>query len=117
MKFKTLIASAAFLALGTAVAGAADLPVRAPPPPPVPVLSWTGFYVGANIGGSWSNNDWTETLFLTNFNNNGNSSVFIGGGQFGVNYQIGNFVIGGEWDSYLDTRLIWVNADGWVGVF
>jgi hypothetical protein len=54
---------------------------------------------------------------LTNFNNNGNSSVFIGGGQFGVNYQIGNFVIGGEWDSYLDTRLIWVNADGWVGVF
>jgi outer membrane immunogenic protein len=98
MKFKTLIASAAFLALGTAVAGAADLPVRAPPPPPVPVLSWTGFYVGANIGGSWSNNDWTETLFLTNFSNNGNNGAFIGGGQIGGNYQTGHFVGGGEWD-------------------
>lgn len=38
-------ARVAFLALVTAVAGAADLPVRpAPPlPPPVPVLDWTGF--------------------------------------------------------------------------
>jgi outer membrane immunogenic protein len=60
------------------------------------VFSWTGFYIGANIGGAWANN-WTDTLFLTNFNNN-NNGVFIGGGQIGGNYQIGNFVIGGEWD-------------------
>jgi hypothetical protein len=33
MKFKTLIASAAFMAIGTVVAGAADMPVNAPPPP------------------------------------------------------------------------------------
>jgi hypothetical protein len=33
------------------------------------VFSWTGFYIGANIGGAWANN-WTDTLFLTNFNNN-----------------------------------------------
>jgi len=98
MKIKTLIASAAFIALGTAVAGAADLPVRAPPPPlPVPQgFSWTGFYIGANIGGAWANNNWTDTLSLTNFN--GNNGVFIGGGQIGANYQIGSFVIGGEWD-------------------
>jgi outer membrane immunogenic protein len=98
MKIKTLIASVAFMGLGTAVAGAADLPVRAPPPPPPPVFSWTGFYVGANIGGAWSNNNWNDTLFLTNFNNSAHNSVFIGGGQIGGNYQIGNFVIGGEWD-------------------
>ena len=55
MKFKTLIASAAFIAIGTAVAAAADMPVNAPPPPPLPVFSWTGFYVGGNIGGAWSN--------------------------------------------------------------
>ena len=96
MKFKTLIASAAFIAIGTAVAAAADMPVNAPPPP-LP-FSWTGFYVGGNIGGAWTNNRWTDTLLLTNFNNNSNNRVFIGGGQFGVNYQIGNFVIGGEWD-------------------
>ena len=48
-------------------AHSADLAVKAPPPP---VFSWTGFY----IGGAWANNNWTDTLFQTNFNNNG---VFI----------------------------------------
>jgi outer membrane immunogenic protein len=97
MKFRALIASVAFIALGTAVAGAADMPVKAPSPPPPPVFSWTGFYIGANIGGAWADNRWNDTLFLTSFNNN-NSGVFIGGGQIGGNYQVGQFVIGGEWD-------------------
>src|SRR6516164_9424320 len=100
MKFKTLVASVAFSLLGTAVAGVADMPVKAPPPmaPPVPMFSWTGFYVGGNIGGAWGNNRWTDTIFLTNFNNDNNNGRFIGGGQIGGNYQIGQFVIGGEWD-------------------
>ena len=93
---KTLIASVALLALGTGVAEAADLPVKAPPPP-VPVFSWTGFYIGANFGGAWAKNNWHETLFLMDFNND-NNGAFIGGGQIGGNYQIGSFVIGGEWD-------------------
>jgi outer membrane immunogenic protein len=97
MKFKASIASVAFFALGTAVAGAADMAVKAPPPPPQPIFSWTGFYVGGNIGGGWGHNNWTDTRFLRNFNN-GNNGVFIGGGQIGGNYQIGQFVIGGEWD-------------------
>ena len=84
----------------TAVAGAADLPskpyTKAPPPPAPPPFSWTGFYVGANIGGAWARNGWRDPPFLTNFYNT--SGVFIGGGQMGGNYQIGNFVIGGEWD-------------------
>jgi outer membrane immunogenic protein len=89
------LASAAML-LSPLAAHSADLAVKAPPPPPVPVFSWTGFYIGANIGGAWADNNWTDSLFLTNFSNN--RSVFIGGGQIGGNYQIGNFVIGGEWD-------------------
>jgi len=100
VKVKTLIASVALVALGTTAAGAADLgavPVKAPPPP-LPMFSWTGFYVGANIGAAWANNDWTDTFFQTNFANGNNGGVFIGGGQIGGNYQIGNFVIGGEWD-------------------
>ena len=91
------LASAAML-LSPLAAHSADLAVKAPPPPPVPVFSWTGFYIGANIGGAWANNNWRDTLFLTNFNNNNNNGVFIGGGQIGGNYQIGSFVIGGEWD-------------------
>ena len=89
------VASAAML-LGPFAAHSADLAVKAPPPPPVPVFSWTGFYIGGNIGGAWANNEWTETFFHTNFI--GDRAVFIGGGQIGVNYQIGQFVIGGEWD-------------------
>ena len=65
--------------------------------PPPPLFTWTGFYVGGNIGGAWANNSWTDRFFGTNFNNNGNGA-FIGGGQVGVNYQVGQFVIGGEWD-------------------
>ena len=64
---------------------------------PPPLFTWTGFYVGGNIGGAWANNSWTDSLFGTNFNNNRNGA-FIGGGQVGVNYQVGQFVIGGEWD-------------------
>jgi outer membrane immunogenic protein len=99
MKFTALVASLAFSVLGTAVAGAADMAVKAPPPPPLPVFSWTGFYVGGNIGGAWSRNTWTDTILLTNFNNGGNNGAFIGGGQVGINYQFGNFVVGGEWDA------------------
>jgi outer membrane immunogenic protein len=99
--FKYLASSA--ILLSPLAAHSADVAPMAPPPP-VPVFSWTGFYVGANIGGAWANNSWTDSLFLTNFNNNStnnttnNAGVFIGGGQIGGNYQIGNFVIGGEWD-------------------
>src|SRR4029077_7527821 len=91
---KSLIAGVALIALGTAGVRAADLPVAPPPAPlPAPVFLWTGFYVGANVGGAWARNNWSDTLFLTNFNNNG--GVFIGGGQIGFNYQIGGFVRGG----------------------
>src|ERR1700712_1799211 len=96
------VASAAML-LSSFAAHSADLAPMAPPLP-VPVFSWTGFYVGANIGGAWANNSWTDSIFLTNFNTNNNNSatnntgVILGGGQIGGNYQIGNFVIGGEWE-------------------
>jgi outer membrane immunogenic protein len=91
------LASAAIL-LSPLAAHSADLPMKAPPPAPVPVFSWTGFYIGGNIGGAWVNNEWTvvDPLFRGNFNSS--PGVFIGGGQIGGNYQIGSFVVGGEWD-------------------
>src|SRR5690349_21869087 len=95
-RFLASLATAAML-LSPLAARAADLAVKAAPPPPLPIFSWTGFYIGGNIGGAWSNNRWNDTLFVTNFNN-GNNGVFIGGGQIGGNYQIGQFVIGAEWD-------------------
>jgi outer membrane immunogenic protein len=38
---------------------AADLSVKAPPPPPAVVSDWSGFYLGAQVGGQWNDNSWT----------------------------------------------------------
>jgi len=101
MKKRLLLASVAILALVAAgSASAADLgrPVyKAPPPVAPPPFSWTGFYIGAHIGGAFSDRDWTdaitgETIASQNF------SSFIGGGQVGYNYQVGSWVFGVEGD-------------------
>ena len=52
MAFACAAALVAFSVIGSA--GAADLPVKAPPKEPVVApINWSGFYVGANIGYSW----------------------------------------------------------------
>jgi outer membrane immunogenic protein len=54
MKLLPLSLSVAVAILaGSAAAHTADLGVRpaySPPPPPAPVMSWTGFYLGGNGG-------------------------------------------------------------------
>jgi opacity protein-like surface antigen len=63
----TTAALSALLATSMA-ANAADVRARpAPyaPPPPVyapPPFSWSGFYVGGNIGGAWANRDVLDLL-------------------------------------------------------
>lgn len=53
---KILLCTTALLALTAAPAMAADMPVRkAPPPPPAPVYTWSGFYIG--IHGGWGQVD------------------------------------------------------------
>ena len=49
---KLLLGVAALLAISaTSPVSAADMPMKAAPPPPIiPVYNWTGFYVGANGG-------------------------------------------------------------------
>src|SRR5437870_13417678 len=99
----TTAALSALLATSMA-ANAADVRARpAPyaPPPPVyapPPFSWTGFYLGGNIGGAWANHDVTDTFLGVNFNNGNSKGVFIGGGQLGFNWQVSNIVLGLEWD-------------------
>jgi outer membrane immunogenic protein len=58
-----VVAAAAILASG--YASAADMPVKAPPPP-APVYSWTGFYLGASVGGRWSDPTWTTNCVEAN---------------------------------------------------
>jgi outer membrane immunogenic protein len=99
----TTVALSALLATSMA-ANAADVGARPrpyAPPPPVytpPPFTWTGFYVGGNIGGAWRNDNLTDTLVGLNFGSGNNNGVFIGGGQLGYNWQINYFVLGYEWD-------------------
>jgi outer membrane immunogenic protein len=93
---------------------AADMPVKAAPPPP-PVPSWTGFYIGVHAGAAWqSDPNWTYT--------NPNAGFFpsqgllsddkeggVGGIQGGYNWQFApNWLVGAEadisWASLADNR-------------
>jgi outer membrane immunogenic protein len=60
-----------------------------------PIMSWTGLYIGGNVGGAWSEVDWPNVSFTgERFKNN--DSGFIGGGQIGYNQQFGSIVLGVE---------------------
>src|SRR5262245_45605757 len=62
---------------------------------PPPTMSWTGFFVGAHLGGAWSDVEWANvTLTSERVTNDG--SGFFGGAQMGYNQQIGNIILGVE---------------------
>jgi outer membrane immunogenic protein len=113
-KLKFLLATTAAVAF-IAPARAADMPVKAPRAVPAAVYSWTGFYVGGNIGAVWAHDDdWTATpadatsaaAFVPctaagtcPFNRPGDRDTsFICGLQIGYNWQVQSFVIGVEAD-------------------
>src|SRR5207247_2684925 len=50
---KLLIGSVALAAIAAGPAMAADMPLKAPPPM-VSYYDWTGVYLGASIGGVWT---------------------------------------------------------------
>ena len=100
----------------TQSASAADLPYKAPPvaAPMAPAFSWTGFYVGGNIGYGWGDNGSrlhpsadtsSQNFWNPAFNAGAAPSVFdfsqsgvIGGIQIGYNHQFNNWVLGWEAD-------------------
>jgi outer membrane immunogenic protein len=115
---KLLLCSAAVLGFATA-ASAADIPRRAAPVAPiyapVPVFTWTGFYVGVNAGYGWGDKGddclgcfvggsnlavavpgGTAPVALASdpffpagfgFGGRGNRDGFVGGAQVGYNFQ------------------------------
>lgn len=110
---KKLLVTTALCAVSAASATAADLPRRSyvkAPPAPVPVVeaatNWSGFYLGANFGWGWSKTSGSlvsatpplATPIGASASGTGNG--IIGGGQVGVNWQTGPWVLGveGEFD-------------------
>lgn len=130
---KVLLGGTMLAALAaSAPAMAADLPVKAPvykaPVMAPEVFSWTGFYIGGNLGYSWgrADTDFTETTSGTSssqvFRTAGPTPVgpptvtafgpltagasgrtdlrgWLAGGQFGYNWQSGSMVFGFEADA------------------
>jgi outer membrane immunogenic protein len=112
MKAIFFLAGVALAALAGRAA-AADLPAATTPPPP-PVFSWTGFYLGADVGYTWGASNGIASYGLVAFDRDppfgaasalGASGVVapnfngaFGGGQVGYNYQFSRFVIGAEAD-------------------
>jgi outer membrane immunogenic protein len=93
---KFSMATAALIA-ATGAAAAADLPRRSPPPVfvPPPLFTWTGFYVGGDIGYAWGK-DGVNTTFGGAAS--GSPQGVVGGGHVGYNYQVNQFVVGLEGD-------------------
>ena len=77
---------------------AADLPV----PQPVPIFTWTGAYIGGQIGYAWASgankfngvDPYSGVAFVSSVGQS--PSGVIGGANIGYNYQINQWVIGVE---------------------
>jgi outer membrane immunogenic protein len=86
------LAAAAFAASSLVTARAADLGPMVTKAPPAPVYyNWTGFYLGANLGGSWGRQNGTlfeDDTAVAGFSNRPDG--VIGGGQIGYNWMFFN---------------------------
>ena len=105
---RVLLATASLVALGIAApASAADIaprPYTKAPPPVVAYYDWSGFYIGANGGGGWSQKCWDVTNFLgpqTVSEGCHDPSGAVVGGQIGYRWQSAGWVFGleaqGDW--------------------
>jgi len=97
-----LLSTAAVVALSTA-SFAADLPTHKAPAPyvPAPIFTWTGFYVGAQVGAGWTKDkvsDFAANNGALLGTGNLDKSGIVGGLHAGYNMQTGSIVYGLEAD-------------------
>ncbi|HEX3506381.1 MAG TPA: outer membrane beta-barrel protein [Xanthobacteraceae bacterium] len=94
---KLLLRGFGLVAAFAGVASAADLPAA---PPPLPVWTWTGGYVGGHLGAMWGSSKFTDPLGPSIFGDTVSTPGFLGGFQAGYNWQAPQtrFVLGIEAD-------------------
>ena len=73
-----LVTALAFTALGAGAASAADLsrPYTKAPVFAESYYNWSGFYVGGQLGGSWTNQSWVNTANNSGFGDLGPGQGF-----------------------------------------
>ena len=99
-----LLGTVALAAMLAGPAMAADMPIKAPPPPPVAYYNWSGAYIGFNAGGIWSqvNQDFPNPALLggtgpgngKSFSTSPSDGIF--GFHAGAQWQWGAWVLGAE---------------------
>jgi len=114
-RFRSAALAAVAVAGFASVASAADMPMKAAPiVAPVATYNWTGFYIGANVGGGWGSRNLNYSpndpiavgLFSFTAGTGGpapstsfTSSGVLGGLQLGYNWQFNhNWLVGIETD-------------------
>ena len=107
---KVFLATAALVFSAPAVA--ADLgPVMAEPVAPAYTFSWSGFYLGGNLGYGWGDSDLefnTAGFFNLAPGDSAGFDIegFVGGAHVGYNWQIDNLVFG------IETQISFSGIDG-----
>lgn len=101
---KRLLVATSFFAMVAGTSFAADLaPAAVEPAAPVALpYSWTGFYVGAELGYGWGTSSAPYALNpggpYNRYQAGPDQKGFVGGAFAGYNYQINQFVMGVEGD-------------------
>jgi outer membrane immunogenic protein len=129
---KFSVTSSAIVAMMIAApASAADLPIKSRPVvQPPPVFSWTGFYIGAHVGGAWGTTESTlKNISFTGCEPEGSTPViecesgslggflipisqtqsngFLGGVQAGYNWQATPWLVLG-----VEAQFSWTDLEG-----
>ncbi|MGH8323784.1 MAG: outer membrane protein, partial [Steroidobacteraceae bacterium] len=118
MSYKASMACAGAFAAAATLAGTA-FAAEPPPVPPVPIFTWSGLYVGAQIGYAWGRDpvSWSgissdDELAGGTFNNT--PQGVIGGAHVGYNLQYNQWLVLGvegsvDGTSLSNTRVVPVN--------
>jgi outer membrane immunogenic protein len=113
MKVYSLAAAALLMVGATQAAMAADLGVAPIYKAPAAAVSstWSGFYIGGNAGGGFARTDSTRitdgsTAFPPGFASSSTARGPVAGGQVGIDFQTGPFVLG------VVGSLDWANITG-----
>jgi outer membrane immunogenic protein len=112
---KTSVIVIALMTVGMGgITNAADLALKARAAPsdfsPLPMSTWTGFYVGLNGGGGWGTTSHSATGSIagnTLASGDFDASGGLFGGTIGYNYQLS-----GPWVAGLEADLDWADISG-----
>jgi outer membrane immunogenic protein len=101
-RLSALFGGVAIATLSVVSASASDLPSRKAPAAyyvePLPVFTWTGFYVGLNAGAAIRANTSSNYTGYYGYASSSSNVAFVGGGQVGYLWQTGPVVFGVETD-------------------